>query len=114
MKGQKVSVGSSHFLNSNPLSLQPSRKKSLLTDITKTLSTMFVQPFQKNYLYSIVDLALDNTRHILYALGVKIDNEYDFIIQVYDLGVAGDDFKLLTVLKTLDIKREYLFRLLFI
>lgn len=94
------------FLNGNPLKLQPSKKKSILNDISKKISTIFIQPFQKNYLYSIVDLAVDNTRHILYAYGIKIDNEYDFIIQVYDLGATGEDFRLLTVIKTFDVKKE--------
>ncbi len=94
------------FWLNNPLTLQPSRKKNLLTDLTKTLTTLFIQPFQKNYLYSMVDLVIDNTRHILYAYGVKIGNECDFIIQVYDLGPTGEDFKLLTVIKTFEIKQE--------
>jgi len=94
------------FWMNNPLSLEPSTKKNFLMEVSKKLQTLFVQPFQKNYFYSIVDLVIDDTRHILYAYGVKINNEYDFIIQVYDLGVTGEDFRLLTVIKTHDVKRE--------
>lgn len=94
------------FWGGNPLKLEPSKKKSILTDISKKFTTIFIQPFQKNYLYSMVDLAIDNTRHILYAYGIKVDNECDFMIQVYDLGATGEELKLLTMMRSIDIKRE--------
>ncbi len=72
---------------------------------------MFIQPVKKNCFYSIVDLAIDDTRHILYAYGVKINNEYDFIVQIYDLGPTGEDFKMLHVIKASELKREYVFHL---
>ena len=84
--------------------MQESKKQNLAQEVLTKLKKIVLAPFQNIYTYSITDLAIDNTRHILYAHGVNLKKASDFIIQVYDLGPIGKDFKKVATIKSYDLK----------
>jgi len=90
------------------LKIKECKKANLAEEVISQVKRIVLSPFQNQYVYSMIDLDIDNTRHILYALGTNPKLKNDFIIQVYDLGPVGKEFKKVMNIKAYDLKYKYM------
>ena len=79
--------------NTDLKKVEGSKKIKLSTFISTVKSVLNMDSFFNKAKYSCIKIAIDETRHILYALSVNIKEKTDFIIHVYDLGPVSKDFQ---------------------